>query len=387
MHFPFSRPAALLCLLALTMTGVVLWLGSKSGSKAVPSRNSAPVVAKPPSPASKTASTAAVPALRAGDVDAALKRCCDMLLASNQAGQNQAALQALAAELRKMDRAAAVAAILRFLDGARDAPTGLGFAVQPGGALAASPSFRVALLDLLGELDRATAAGYADVIFQRSKVPDEWAVALRDKGRHLGAAVARKSPSYETRVLQLLTRQEWLQAPTAGFLHAFDAAVYGGGADTAGTLVDVGSMRIGAGVDFAARLALDRMALADFATTGGVLVSRLDADLPERADILARADPHSPEQTAIVNSYLSSSGVSREEKLQFIDSFPNGNLQVSANLLTTAPQLSMSILAQRDAEALRLLRHWRNDPKMSDYHAAIDARMDWLQKLVVSRGR
>ena len=305
---------------------------------------------------------------------------------STDSGTDAAALVELTSTLRDpSNRAGAPTAILHFLDSGQDAPTRLNFAVRSDGYLESAPSLRVALLDTLGNLDTAEASRYAKNIFQQSGVPDEWAIALRDRGKDIGPAMARTDSGYRSRVEELLKRREWLEKPTAGYLHAFDAAVFAGGASMVEQLTADHDAGFNGAVDYAARLAIDRLALKDFEVTARVIRSdpaHLSRDPLQRASIMARADPQNPADAELIAAYVKDASVSIEEKTHFLDSFPNGNLELSNNLLTSNPFIPLANLARRDDAATRLLAKWQEDPALASIRPAIENRLRRLGEYV-----
>jgi hypothetical protein len=292
-------------------------------------------------------------------------------------------LRELGGSLRSVsDRAGAISAIVSFLNGGNDAQTGLGFAVQSDGSLAAAPSLRVALLDYLGEMDRTAAARYAETIFQRSNVPDEWAVALRDLGKDLGRSAASVSPTYKGRVEDLLTRKEWLEKPTPGYLHAFDSAVFIGGKDVVEKLVAAHDTLVNPQIVFASRLALDRLALNDFGTTAEVIRRGRDSfavDPKDRAAILSRANPLSSHDVELIYNYLKDETVGLGEKAWFLRSFPNANLELSNNLLTSNNVLLMANVAEMDRAALAILRQWFSENWPDVLRAELQDQINFLR--------
>jgi hypothetical protein len=313
-------------------------------------------------------------------------RCLQRLKTARDPAESTAILNDLRDTLRGVsDRAGAIKSITGFLDSGQDTPTGLGFTVQPGGALGAAPSLRVALLDLLGELGRAEAARYAEIIFQRSQVPDEWAVALRDLGKHLGRNSAGSSPAYRGRVEQLLARKDWLDKPSSGFLHAFDAAVFVGGKSMIERLVTTHNMHTKREIGFASSLALDRLALADFTTTSDVIRSdnAFLANAPKiRATILSRANPINAGHMRLVHDYLIDTTVGIEEKVLFLRSFPNANLQYSNNLLTSNAMIFMANVADQDQMALALMQSWQGEEVMAPLRTVIENEIARLKNLL-----
>lgn len=112
-----------------------------------------------------------------------------------------------------------------------DVRTGLGFAVGGKGRLRAAPSLRVALLDWLGQLDPAAAGRLAERIFDGTTEPDEFAISLRN---HAWANPRAGNHAYlRGRARELVTKPEWIGAPSAGTLEAFDVFVYARATDAA----------------------------------------------------------------------------------------------------------------------------------------------------------
>ena len=137
------------------------------------------------------------------------------------------------AELRRTlfaDPTAGIAAILDFLATGEDAATGQEFSVGENGTLAGAPTLRLFLLDVLGQLARSTGslegAVSARQILEKKESPDEWALALRN----LAWAEPKARADLTAKAHEMLEYEPWRATPTAGFLEAFDVAVYSGDA-------------------------------------------------------------------------------------------------------------------------------------------------------------
>lgn len=280
------------------------------------------------------------------------------------------------------------AAIRAYLRNGKDALTNAQFAPGPGGSLEVWPSLRVALLDLLGEFNRADAEQSAREIFDSSNSPDEWAVALRNCGRGFHTTPDERKAQFSGRVDQLLSREDWMRAPTSGFLHAFDAAVLVGGDQMAHRLVSIHDRDYHPATNFAARLSLDRLAVASFSSVASALLvspDRWTGEIEARAAIMARGDPGDPNQVQLMHNYLANHAVGLVEKQAFLRSFPNGNLELSHNLLTANPFISLQAMGGRDDAATRLLEEWSKEPAFAELDDSIQSRLTALASYKASK--
>ena len=279
----------------------------------------------------------------------------------------QLSLADLRRALAAMPAAAASVAIHEFLDSKADASTHQAFKVGGKGALTEAPSLRTFLLDYLGQIDPAAAAAYARLILSTPDSPDEWAVSLRN--------LAQGDPSSAGRALleqktdELLRNEAWQQEPSAGYLEAFDVAVFLGGTNLAPALGDLVRRQDNPTVAHAAYLALDRLVINDPA----VLLAALQA-APElmqgreatRADFFARADVRDPQQRQVLESYLVDPQRSPAELAQFAGVFPNANYMISQNLLTPTPTPDHAALLSRDTASLQVVQVWLADARFAN---------------------
>lgn len=254
-----------------------------------------------------------------------------------KSGDAETVLDALREELLKVDRAAAIAAIIQFLATGRDAITGAEF--LPGeGALDAAPTLRVLLMDVLGQLSRQAgsgdAASVARAVLQTRSSADEWAISLRNVAWHEPAATRFLGDKFR----EMLSDEAWRQNPSSGMLEAFDVAVFVGDPQIVPELADL----LGGeeeSLQRAAAVALDRLSEAaplavmnHLNENPGIL-----ADRPfVRADYYAKSDLAQPEQRQAVERYLSRPGVTLAEKTKFLRAAVAPGSFVSDNLLTTS---------------------------------------------------
>lgn len=266
--------------------------------------------------------------------------------------------------LSGMSREVASSIIRRLLDSNLDAPSQLDFKVRPDGFLNQPSSLRVFLLDELGQVDRAAAAGYAEKSLGSLSSPDEWALSLRNYA--LGVTNAEARAFLQQKLREMLRHESWQIDPSAGFLEAFDMAVHAGGKELLPDLAELVRQRGNKAVAHAAYLALDRLAVQDPTVVLSELASK--PDLMEgreetRANYFARANMENPQQKAILESYLLDPRRSETELRTFTGLFPNANFSVSYNLLTRTVTPTGKMIARQDRAALQALEGWMNDPR------------------------
>jgi hypothetical protein len=263
------------------------------------------------------------------------------------------------------DRASAL--IRGFLDSRSDAPSGLGFKIGADGLLEESPSLRVFLLDHLARVDAAAAASYAEKILGKMSSPDEWAVALRNYARVNSTAQDRTF--LEQKLQAMLQHEPWREQPSAGFLEAFDVAVYLGGTNLIPALTTLVRGKENRAVSHAAHLALDRLAIVD--ATGTLKALQSDPESMKgrevtRANYFARADVSDGSQRGVLEMYLLNPGLNATELSTFAGLFPNANYMISHNLLTQSVVPDHATLVQRDRAALRTVQEWLSDPRFEE---------------------
>jgi hypothetical protein len=289
-----------------------------------PRRPAAP--AEPPEPA--------MPASRSALLD-----LIDRVFAALQVGPNEAAIDELKRTLLASDPRQAIRAIEDFLAEGRDAPTGGEFSLGEKGALAGSPTLRVLLLDLLGQLSRGTrsdaAAKVSRAILEAKDSADEWAVALRNVAWHEPGA----KPYLAGKMREMLAYEPWRTRPSAGMLEAFDVIVYA--QDTA-LVPDLAEMQRSSSreLQYAAAIALDRLAEQgplEVMTYLNTHPTEL-ADRPLlRADYYAKADLAQIAQRAAVEVYLGRPDVTAEEKGKLLKGLATPATFVAETLLTEPP--------------------------------------------------
>jgi hypothetical protein len=286
------------------------------------------------------------------------------LRAGGDAASDRARLQVLAAQLAGLGRERAVAAIRGFLADGRDAQTRVGFTLGNDGLLTGAPTLRVFLLDLLERLDPLAAAEQAKAVLAAPTSADEWAVALRSLARGRPA----ERDLIAAKLHALFRHDAWRAVPSTGWLEAFDVAVHLGGAGFVPDLTDLMRPVNGPTANHAAFLALDRLATRDPAAVLAAL-----HDTPEslagreasRAGMFARADVQDPTQRMLLERYLLDPTRSQAELDAFSGVYPNANLFVSANLLTTIPPLARDAIGRHDAAALVVVEGWLGEPRFA----------------------
>ena len=297
-------------------------------------------------------------------------------------------LAAIESALRAVPVQEALAALLAFLDGGADAPTGLQFKVGAGGNLAGASTLRVWVLDQLGRLDAGAAANYASRIYSRHDSPDEWAVALRNDWRV--AAPAGRIDGVRARALELLSDEEWARQPTVGFLEALDLSV--------ATMAWEAVPQLERWLDSAqptplragAWIALDRLTMeapADFIPLLARNLTWLRTQPALRAGLLARADLTSEGERSAVESYLQRPDVEAQEGRRFFELVPNVSATISHNLVTSPRPPSAAQAARLDQAALKTVREWRIRPNFARWAADLSVAEARLADAVASAVR
>lgn len=250
-----------------------------------------------------------------------------------------------------------------------------------GGELVTAPTLRVYLLDLLAQVDSLQAAHYARQVLQQSTSSDEWAVALRNYS--WGTNNAALDPFLRGKVRELVTNESWIEAPTAGFLEAFDFVPYTNDPELVASLARLTHRAHNDSVRRAAFLALSRFVTQD-TTTGLQAVTTAEATQrfsAIRADAMARADLTRTADVEAVGRYLQSSIVDPQEFALFAENFPHAGQFAGPGLATTFSPISMAQLAKRDAHALAVIDAWMRDPAFEQRRSELSHIYQRLQRL------
>ena len=253
--------------------------------------------------------------------------------------------------------------IRSFLASGKDAITGLSFEPGNDGNLTEWPTFRTFLLDSLSSIDPAAAANISRDLLKSPTTADEWALALRNTGRF---DTSPESLAFlRSKTEELITHPEWQQAPTAGYLNAFDVLVFTEAVESTPLLSELIQRKDRKDLAHAGFLTLDRLVqrkpvevLQRLATDSSLRDSR-----PEMvAQEIARADLRAPAERAIVKSWLLDPSRTQAELQAFTSVYPNSNRFVSNNLLSKDSQPTGSEIAAHDRAALLTIRAWLTNP-------------------------
>jgi hypothetical protein len=360
------------------LVGGAVWLRQGSVKRTKPP---APIslvttsVAISPRPMGEGASPTRRP-LRPGTSSASVSKvqgAWKLLQAEPDAAAARQCLAELRAQLALMPKTAAVAELRQFLDTKADARTRLGFKLAGSGLLEEAPTLRTFLLDEMARLDPAAAAVYAHVILVTKDSAEEWAVALRNLA--WGDKSLEGRALLEQKAEELLRHPPWQMEALAGFLEAFDVAVFAGGTRLLPALSDLIRRQDNLAVAHASFLALDRLVINDPAGTLKALQAApelMDGREQTRANYFARADVRDSGQRRILESYLADPKLSVAELEAFAGVYPNANFMVSHNLLTRTPTPDRLALAARDTESLRVVKEWLGDPRLAKVRPAIE---------------
>jgi len=323
-----------------------------------------------------------------GEVTSAIDAALRNLRSTRDPAEAQARLEGLRRSLQGLPPNVAAAGIRAFLDSKADAASHGQFKVGVGGFLTECPSLRVFLLDYLAQVDSATAASYATTVLASMESPDEWAVALRSYAR--GNSISESRSFLEQKFKAMLTHEPWVAEPSAGFLEAFDVAVYVGGTTLVPEMADLVRRTNNQPVAHAAYLALDRLTISDAA--GTLATFQADPHLLQgreatRANYFARADVRDARQLQVLEEYLLNPAIQPAELERFAGLYPNANFMVSHNLLTSVATPDRAWLTARDAAALRLVQQWLAEPRFERLKPPLETIRHRLETFVQQANR
>lgn len=281
----------------------------------------------------------------------------------------------------------AALALIAMLETGEDHATDLRFFVGPEGVMEETPTFRTALLDLLGQTDPGLSADYARRVLKETASADEYALGLRN------VAWADPGGRFTEELRQgfraMLARPTWTAAPSTGFLEAFDLAVATGAVEEVATLIppQAGDAPEHP-VTRAAFVALDRLMLSDPASVVAWWQRNPDAlsGAPDyRASLLSRLDVRDPAQEQILSSYLLRQDHGPGELAYFTRLFPNGNFFTGYRLVTGAVDGTGNVAA-RDQATVEILQEWLQRPEFESRRPELAAMVARLQSFAAPAG-
>jgi hypothetical protein len=291
------------------------------------------------------------------NIQSLLQSCLKAFRESRSEEESMAILKRLREGIRAAtNEEAAAAALIAFLQSGEDAATGLPFLVGADGMMELVPSMRTALLDLLPSLDPLASIDMARQVIDTHTSQDEYALGLRNLAWNnfegdMNAELAG-------RLSDMLNTNEWLAAPSPGFLEAFDIAVElgdGRAFDDMASILRLEStdgQPVNNGVTRASFMALDRIALRNPALLAEKFAANPEflSHAPEhRAALMSRLDITDPVQRDAFTSYLNQPGVTQGELEYFSELFPNGNY-FYGNRLVTADEATPSLVERQEMD-------------------------------------
>jgi hypothetical protein len=275
----------------------------------------------------------------------------------------------------QLDPQALASAIQELLESGVDAKTGLDFEVGLHGMLAGWPTLRVFLLDALAISDPEMGMVIASDLLDKTASADEFATGLRSLTR---TDLAR-APDAEllARFDQMLGRKDWHS--TRGFAEAFDLTRFVGTPAAARKLVAWDS-----------NSELRSMAMHEFAADHpAAMLETLETDVaiesPDRASLVARADPADPRQLGSVDNYLHRPELTPEEATAFFNAFPLRSATTGFRLYGSTPSpYTFEQIKSGDLAAGEAVNRWLADPTLEAYRPQIQALQqrlaNWIEE-------
>jgi len=293
---------------------------------------------------------------------------------------SQIILQDLLSWLKSLEPAAAAELLTWYLESGKNVVTYGKFKLSKEGFLSDYPSLRVALLDFLEQVDPESALAYSRQLLEYSVDPEEWAVALRSLAGLSDEASDLKLA--QQKALSLVANPAWREEASPGYLQAYDVLVYLKSSEAIGLWCEQIDSSVERRVGHASIVALDRLIQAAPEASLDTLMQQsalLESQRGLRASLFARAEPSDPQQVELLENYLGSEQFSDEEKLVFLELFPNQNSTYSYNLLTQFEQESREVMIQRLADAATVLENWVNSGRYPNLESSLSENLERLQ--------
>ncbi len=306
----------------------------------------------------------------------------DRLKTVNGESAGQAVIQDLFSWLRNEESLAVASAIESVLLSRVDGFAFGRFSPSANGFLDTYPTFRTALLDILEELDPGRAVAVGKDILNTSASADEWAISLRTLSKH--ASVPEDKRFLESKVSELLEMGAWLEEPSFGYLHAFDAAVAGGQLSGIARLGELVANPPNRAIAHAATISVDRFFQIHASVGTDYLVRTpefLENEPGFRATLVARVNPMDVEGINLVENYLENQSISGAEKRTFISSFPNFNSTYSHNLITGSLLYSRSDMRERSIAAYDRMSSWLAENQYPEFEDEIASAVNRLASI------
>lgn len=290
----------------------------------------------------------------------------------------------LQASLLAMSPDQALAFINAYLDSWNDMKTGLALQPGPKGRLRGAASLRAVLLDWLHHLDPTLAGERARNELTRygtALSPDSFVVHLRNLARDPSQPADDINRLLVSYMNALLNHGPWINEPNAAIAEAMDILVFTADArwtEPLSKLVDQSPSPL---LRHAASLALERLVDANpLQTLGDMADLGLLQYLPKnRAGYFARLDPQISGAAELLKSYLIDTASPPEQKF-FLAAFPNLNLSLSYNLLTSPIESTQRLNAsERLNSAIALLRQWQRDPQFAHIESDLSNTIQRIQ--------
>jgi hypothetical protein len=255
-------------------------------------------------------------------------------------------------------------------------------AFVPGEAeLESAPSWRVFLLDRLGQLNPRLAADYArQNVFPASDSAEEWAISLRNVLHSYPPAAAGKGRSEISDLLtRMFQRAQWREGSGEGFLEAMDFAAHS--SDPAGQIEAFASWAEKNGKPenaAAVQIALERAV----AFRGDDVIPALAGATPSlQAASMARADLRSTAQAQAVASFLRGQAAKSEQAAVFFRAFPLHRFSVAPGLAGIPRTPNGAQLRAADEAALNIVTVWVADPTLAAHRDELRGLQEKLREL------
>lgn len=277
-------------------------------------------------------------------------------------------------------------ALVAELESGVDLHTGFPFVVGYHG-IAVPTTYRVFLLDILGDVDAVVASRVSRIVLDRSVSVDEWAVALRNIARE---SIAKEDPVLRPRLTELVRNREWSIGASRAFLESLDLVAATKQYELIPDLVNFVSSGDLPSVKNAAWLALERFSIiAGASFVNYILDSGLSSSLPPYvvANFVARLDPNKFHDRSTLTRYALAVDSQEGSWHEFEAIFPLHSMPIGPALVTNVHPRNLAQSAMQDLAALKLVEDWMGQPQFQQRYPDLSSMRNRILANVESAKR
>ncbi|MEM7673982.1 MAG: hypothetical protein AAF212_11635 [Verrucomicrobiota bacterium] len=301
------------------------------------------------------------------------------VLAARDGASAKEALARLRENLSKSENSESL--VIALWNSSADSYLNSDFSLGRNGQLLSASSSRAMLLSLLAEYAPEFALSEARGLLENTESAEVHSIAMQTVSRlteNLGS-----QDSLYSAINYHLTEENWLAAPSNGYLQGFDLAVAHPSSEQVSILLTLESSGEDGSVSYAARLVLDRWGEQDYVWTIEEITTSpvfWEVDFRLRAQTFARANPRSELELDLLVGHLENPKTSLEEAQRTLSLYPLISNHVSTNLVTVSRAPNHNDAKETVALASEWLREFAENTSRPELVATITKRADHLSQ-------